>query len=292
MHFTYAEPDCSRLRQGDLIRRTDEIAEILKAYHPYFAQHPSYNYFSILTQSCDLVLRDGSCAARYVVLAVVRPISEIFLRKLEDILAPLEYRLGFAGDHVRTAMEQFSERLLNNNEPGNFFYRQDIDLGLAEDCVAVLNLSIAVKTSDYYMQFANAKVLELTDSFQHKLGFLVGNSYSRVGTEDWVPRWRSDSEFSQMVKDLMKNVEIAFLPRKDREFVRKELEKLPEEQRTQEAMQLILEQRLAKKHEEQERVFAAMQRHMVEVGLEDGASKKLMNRLRSDPAVAAAVGRI
>jgi hypothetical protein len=37
--------------------------------------------------------------------------------------------------------------------------------------------------------------LSLTDVFQAKLGWLVGHMYSRVGTEDWVPRSATRADF-------------------------------------------------------------------------------------------------
>ena len=40
MHFTYDAQPRPDLLQGDLIRRTDAVDEILKAVHPHYFQSP------------------------------------------------------------------------------------------------------------------------------------------------------------------------------------------------------------------------------------------------------------
>lgn len=51
--------------------------------------------------------------------------------------------------------------------------------------VAYLKVSIALKSDEHYDKCLSAKKIELTDEFKAKLGWLVGNMYSRVGTADW-----------------------------------------------------------------------------------------------------------
>lgn len=51
--------------------------------------------------------------------------------------------------------------------------------------IASLKVSIALKSNLHYEQCLAAKALELSDEFKAKLGWLVGNIYSRVGTTDW-----------------------------------------------------------------------------------------------------------
>jgi len=78
------------------------------------------------------------------------------------------------------------QRLLNNNEPG-YFYLDAEGAELGVDCVALLNLSIAIKSDLHLRTCTAAKMLQLTDTFQAKLGWLVGQLYSRVGTQDMDP---------------------------------------------------------------------------------------------------------
>jgi hypothetical protein len=45
--------------------------------------------------------------------------------------------------------------------------------------------------------------LELKESFRAKLGWLAGNLYSRIGTEDWTPENRTKKAFKKMVEDIL-----------------------------------------------------------------------------------------
>jgi len=74
---------------------------------------------------------------------------------------------------------------------------------LVEDCCAILSLTIAVKSSVHYETCLKAKVLELDQAFQAKLGWLVGQLYSRVGTTDW-----DAADLNQKVKAALKDAAI------------------------------------------------------------------------------------
>jgi hypothetical protein len=87
-------------------------------------------------------------------------------------------------DKAKNKLQDFLAKLFNNNEPG-YFYLDSAGTVLEMDCCAVLGVSIALKASEHYETCANAKLLQLTDTFQAKLGWLVGQMYSRVGTLDW-----------------------------------------------------------------------------------------------------------
>ena len=75
---------------------------------------------------------------------------------------------------------------MKNKEPDYFFLSDDTSLGFPDRMVAFLKLSISLKADLHYDTCLSAKVLGLTDAFKAKLGWLVGNMYSRVGTPDWV----------------------------------------------------------------------------------------------------------
>src|SRR4051794_9957527 len=188
-HFTYNSPDALSLRQGDLIRRTDEVFRIISEIHPYFASE-SYNYFLLLTQSCDLQRRDGNkCKSRYITIAAVRSLQECLKREALPLLSTnIENKTGNILDEKnRSKLRDILEKLLNNNHPDYFYLHQSVEYGLTDSCVAFLRVSIALRAELHYDLLLNAKVLELKDEFKAKLGWLVGNLYSRVGTEDWVP---------------------------------------------------------------------------------------------------------
>jgi hypothetical protein len=109
----------------------------------------------------------------------------VIQRHLQQLhAAPINADLPIIGDRAKSRVTDFLQRLHNNNEPG-FFYLNSTDTILPNDCVAFLNLSIAIKSNLHYEKCLEAKILQLTDTFQAKLGWLVGQLYSRVGTEDW-----------------------------------------------------------------------------------------------------------
>lgn len=204
-HFTYVlEKDSTSLYQGDLFYRTDDINEIIKKSHPQF-NDDSNVYFALLTQTCDLVRRDeGNCKARQLTFAAVRELNTTMEAEVDKYkISKLQKKFNLLDDHSRKQIQQFVERLLNNNESGYFFYARDIDLGLKGDFCALLELTFTLDSKEYYDIFLKAKFMQLNDSFQHKLGYLIGNNFMRVGTEDWVPNHLNETQFEEKLTDLI-----------------------------------------------------------------------------------------
>lgn len=202
IHFTYKEkPDMESLCQGDVLEKTDALNELLGTVHPYF-QNDDYQYFMILTQSCDLVRRDGKkCKTPYITLAAVRSYTD-FLEKTLVANGMAELYNGFllVDQKGKTRVSQLVERIYNNTEPDYFFlYKEDV-LGFPKSMVAYLKVSIALKSELHYQTCLDAKRLELSDEFKAKLGWLVGNMYSRVGTTDWESKM-TDKARKQMIED-------------------------------------------------------------------------------------------
>ncbi len=187
MHFTYDRNPCkTELMQGDVLGRIPEINGLLKEVHPHFYSEQKNRFFMVLTQSCDLVRRaDGLCKAPYITLAPVRSLDLVVERHLTQIpAAKVDAELPVFGAKAKSKASEFLQRLFNNNEPGYFFLDSE-DTPLNHDCVAFLNLSIAIKAGLHLETCLKAKVLQLDATFQAKLGWLVGQMYSRVGTLDW-----------------------------------------------------------------------------------------------------------
>ena len=81
-HYVYEDPNLKELMQGDVLRRTSELVAILQQFHPHYASHPDYKCFMVLTQSCDLVRRNGDPpSSPYITLAAVRPVEEVLWRE-------------------------------------------------------------------------------------------------------------------------------------------------------------------------------------------------------------------
>ena len=187
IHFTYKpSPDMSSLCQGDVLCVTDEMRKILKEVHPYFLNE-QYKYFMVLTQSCDLVRRNaGKCKTPYITLAAVRSFDDFFEnRLLSDKCAEKVNGYLLVNSKQSQRAYQLLERLYNNTEPDYFFLYKEEALNFPKSMVASLKVSIALKSSLHYDQCLSAKILELSEEFKAKLGWLVGNIYSRVGTTDW-----------------------------------------------------------------------------------------------------------
>jgi hypothetical protein len=192
-----------RLEQGDILKKTDELQALLKKYHPHYAEHKENKFFTVLTQSCDLVPRDGGCSARYISLAPVRPLKTILNREFEGRF----HNIGigsqpFATHRDRTSLEQFLQRLFNNNEPPFFYYEAAHESGVYDEMCAMLALPISLKPEHYELLRA-AKLKGITDVFQAKLGWLLGQMYSRVGTPDF-----EAGALAQKVKTYMEGVAI------------------------------------------------------------------------------------
>lgn len=189
MHVTYASSPCAtELRQGDVLARTAAIDALLREVHPHYFQHQKNLYFMVLTQSCDLVQRSGGgCKAPYITLAPVRSLDLVVERHLGQMpVANVSAALPVLGTRAKNKAAEFLQRLFNNNEPGSFYLDSE-DTPLDGDCVAFLNLSIAIKADLHLATCLQAKILQLDATFQAKLGWLVGQMYSRVGTLDWEP---------------------------------------------------------------------------------------------------------
>jgi len=188
MHFTYEEKlRTTELCQGDVLARTPEIDALLESVHPHFHKKESNLFFMVLTQSCDLVQRGngGECKATYITIAPVRPLENVLQRQIASLQSPdIKADLPVLTDKAKSKLSDFLTRLFNNNESG-YFFLDAADTELPGDCCAFLNLSIAIKSSEHYQKCLSAKKLQLTETFQAKLGWLVGQMYSRVGTMDW-----------------------------------------------------------------------------------------------------------
>lgn len=189
MHWTYKSGDDKPpdLEQGSVLKRTDYLVEkVLEVYHPYYASHPDNSYFIVLSQSCDLVRRNGApCKAEYISIAPVRPLQVVLRREFADSLSTAGVGgVTYGSMSLRQRFEEFLARLFNNNNPKYFFLQQQPDAGLPEHACAILPLSISLK-AEHYDAFLEARILNLDDTFQAKLGWLIGQQYSRVGTRDW-----------------------------------------------------------------------------------------------------------
>jgi hypothetical protein len=279
MHFTYAPPDPQSLQQGDILRRTAALDEILRRFHSHYVQAVN-EYFAVLTQSCDLVRRGGICGTRYVSVAAVRPVKMAVEREIETHYGhEVERRLRFSDDSGRARTVNFVERLLNNNEDEYFFLYREPSIGFDNDQCIFLPLSVPLKTQHHYDTLLEAKILQLRDDFQHKLGYLVGKMYGRVGTADWVPTVDSTAEAFRVradsyVTEISKELQMFWLPRDQHRAVTKVLRSLADSDATLERLKTEIENAKGKKD-----ATVAQAVNVVEEALrEEGVPNELIER--------------
>ena len=95
----------------------------------------------------------------------------------------------------------FTEQLLDNNAPDFFYLHEDASLGMGAPCCAFLRPTLTLNI-DVIGACQEAKAAQIKESFRAKLGWLAGNMYSRVGTEEWI---RSHEEpVEKQAKSLLK----------------------------------------------------------------------------------------
>lgn len=188
----YVDPEKQTrdLAQGDLLSRNSGlVGDVLSQYHPYFAAKTANEFFLVLTQSCDLVTgRAGTerCKARYIELAPVRSLKSLLDRQFEGEFIQTNEGERIGSENLRSRYEEFCKKIINNNEPRYFFLPQRNDLSMTEDMCAILSPSVAIRC-EHYDRCLQARIGQLGEIFQAKLGWLTGQQYSRVGTPDWDP---------------------------------------------------------------------------------------------------------
>jgi len=225
MHFTYDEEiptvdDKPNLSQGDILERTPELDAILKEYHPYYERSDQNKYFIILTQTCDLVKgrEHDPCKSKYISISPVRPLSLLINKKIEVLKdQKLDIGIPVCADKNKNSLSNFLRRLLNNNETEYFYLHEDKSLAFPESCCAFLRLSISIKAKENYETCLKSRILTLSDSFRDKLGWALGQIYSRVGTQDW-----SKEKLTELIKGNISNVAV-WIPEKNLKKLQKNI---------------------------------------------------------------------
>jgi hypothetical protein len=184
-HWTYAPFEATAdLEQGDILRPTDALQTVFSEVHPHF-RDSKYLAFLVATQSCDLVLRGRTPKAAYINLSAVRPLSHVIEKILGEVAEPAG--AGIFRTSAKSEAHRLLERVINQNEQaiGLFFLHEDSDAGIAETAIAFLRVTVALRSDRHYETLKAARVGRLTPEFRAKLGWLIGNLYSRPATPDW-----------------------------------------------------------------------------------------------------------
>ena len=185
MHWSYSQNADGDLAQGDILLPTVALRQSLDLAHRWF-NDPKYFGFVVVSQTCDLVRRNGeSCKTPYIEVAVVRPFRAY-------LLALLRQQCDCIGDRYfpsaeRNRANDLIDRIINQNEAtlGIYYLHPEASIGIAEGSIALLRVSIALRAVEHYDVLVNARRGRLDPEFANKLGWLRGNMYSRVGIKDW-----------------------------------------------------------------------------------------------------------
>lgn len=185
-HWTYdaLEGADADLYQGDILFRTPELEAILREYHAYFLDQ-KFIAFLVTTQTCDLVRRkQRGCKAEHITLAVIRELEPMLPELVGKVAG-----LGVSGLYRKSARHiaiDLITKIINQNEQsrGIFYLHKDGDVGIATPSVCLLRISIAVR-QQHYETLVKSRKGRLGSDFRNKLGWLCGNLFSRIATQDW-----------------------------------------------------------------------------------------------------------
>lgn len=195
----------SGLQQGDILDKSPAILSALGKAFPEDLLEKTYA-FIVLTQSCDLVRRNKkSCKAKYISLATISPLEDNLIMLLDDACekACLDPDMSISGLYIskdRNKAHQLIERILNQTEEDRalFYLPPYLDAGIAVHSIANLQVNFALKLDNYDSLIKNLKG-RLSNVYQNRLGWLVGNLFSRVAIPDF-----DQEEKKTIIRELLK----------------------------------------------------------------------------------------
>ncbi len=213
-HWTYEDlptEDCD-LRQGDIIYPSEELLSVFNEVHQHFTD-PKYLGFVVITHCCDLVRRGHRhCKADYISLAVVRDFETQLEKFLDKTCKSISK--GVYSQKSKATARDLITRILNQNEHalGLFYLHPEMGAELIPDnAVALLRVTVSLRAKDHYETIQRARCRRLGSEFRSKLGWLVGNIYSRVGTPDWCDQKDGEKQLDILIDDFLNSEKYAWV---------------------------------------------------------------------------------
>ena len=216
----FCSPDNKSLQQGDLIKPTPELLNIINEENKKNIEKDILA-FMVLTQSCDLIIRKTNpIKADYINLAVIKGLDSL----LQDIL---KNECNNIIDNVyenkdKTKIMDLLERIINQNEEKYclFYLYPDPDkTNIADHTVVILRNSFSI-SSKHYDILKKERIVSIKSEFQHKLGWMVGHLYSRVGIDDWSESDELKKEMQSIIdNDLLPNSRYKWISKKKLSYV-------------------------------------------------------------------------
>jgi len=181
------EPDKQSLYQGDIIFIDAAIRSNLKALCQ--GKIMKAEFAIVLTQSCDLVKRSefgNKCKAQLIHMGLLSIFDEYFIENLSKYCEK-----GLFEDKVRIIdqgnaqkLQNSLERLFNNNINDYFFIPEDNGQGLASHYIVDIRDQCLI-SFDFFEDIIRNKRCELEEIYRAKLGYMISQLFSRIGTKDW-----------------------------------------------------------------------------------------------------------
>jgi hypothetical protein len=210
------EKDTESLYQGDIIFIDDVIRENLIAYNKTKAD--TCDFTIILTQSCDLVKRSelgNKCKAQLLHLGFLSSFDEYFVDNLSKYCENGLFggKISIIEQGKAQKLQNNLERLFNNNLSDLFFIPEDNGQGLSSHYVVDLRDQCLI-SFNYYDNLLMNKRCELEEIYRAKLGYMVSQLFSRIGTKDW-----DKDELNSMLKSMI-NEKSIILPKEKIKLVK------------------------------------------------------------------------
>lgn len=137
---------------------------------------------------------------------------------------------------------------------------------------------IPLKSDLHYDKLLAGKILQLKESFQHKLGYLVGHAYSRVGTEDF-----PQDRFKETVKNTIELIphDVLKLKKEEHKYIIKNIKKLNESEQTVETMDTLQKEYAKNQENNKKRGLEILEELLMELHVENKTIGQVTNRLNN-----------
>lgn len=170
----YRQSDQKDLWQGDIIHRRELIdTGALSGHQDYIAQRDDFPGFCVVTQTCDLVREEESGSeVDFICLSVIRRLTDVFSKNTSQ-------------KEIRKTKDKLKNILNHDYTKQGYFFLPSEPSILMEDCVVDLRTTFSLYAEKHYDQVLKARKLSLTDVYANRLGWMLGNIFSRVPTPDW-----------------------------------------------------------------------------------------------------------
>lgn len=195
----YRRADDENLWQGDMIESRKLIdSGTLFGHQDYMAQRDDFPGFCVVTQTCDLVRDEKGrrSPVDFICLSVIRRLTDVFSK---------ESAVGKQQDSTKDLLRN----IINHDYTRQGYFYLPSSTMIEEDCVIDLRTTFSLHAEQHYDQVLKARELSLTDVYANKLGWMVGNIFSRVPTPEWDAEARK-----QRIKDLLDAIKKRGGPRK------------------------------------------------------------------------------